>query len=80
MVECSKTEKYSINDLRSKLGLDATEYSTMSNFKSNVLDRAVSEINKHTDITVDYDQFKKDELSLTFNSELNRKLGHLNKN
>ena len=36
-----------------------TEYSTMSNFKSNVLDRAVSEINKHTEITVDYDQFKK---------------------
>ncbi len=55
----AKTEKYSVNDLRSKLGLDATEYSTMSNFKSNVLDRAVSEINKHTDITVDYDQFKK---------------------
>lgn len=55
----AKTEKYSIHDLRSKLGLDATEYSTMSNFKSNVLDRAVSEINKHTNITVDYDQFKK---------------------
>lgn len=55
----AKTEKYSIHDLRSKLGLDATEYSTMSNFKSNVLDRAVSEINKHTSITVDYDQFKK---------------------
>jgi plasmid replication initiation protein len=35
------------------------EYSTMSNFKSNVLDRAVGEINKHTNITVDYDQFKK---------------------
>ena len=55
----TKTEKYSINDLRSKLGLDATEYSTMSNFKSDVLDRAISEINKHTNITVDYDQFKK---------------------
>jgi plasmid replication initiation protein len=55
----AKTEKYSINTLRSKLGLDSTEYSTMSNFKSNVLDKAVHEINKHTDITVDYDQFKK---------------------
>ena len=31
----------------------------MSNFKSNVLDKAISEINKHTDITVDYQQFKK---------------------
>lgn len=55
----AKTEKYSINDLRSKLGLGVEEYSTMSNFKSNVLDKAISEINKHTDITVDYQQFKK---------------------
>jgi len=53
-----KTDKYSMNDLRSKLGLGVTEYSTMSNFKSNVLDKAVSEINKHTNIAVDYDQFK----------------------
>ena len=55
----AKTEKYSINDLRSKLGLGVEEYSTMSNFKSNVLDKAINEINKHTDITVDYQQFKK---------------------
>lgn len=55
----TKTEKYAINDLRSKLGLGVEEYSTMSNFKSNVLDKAISEINKHTDITVDYQQFKK---------------------
>jgi plasmid replication initiation protein len=55
----TKTEKYGINDLRSKLGLGVEEYSTMSNFKSNVLDKAISEINKHTDITVDYQQFKK---------------------
>lgn len=55
----TKTEKYNINDLRLKLGLGVEEYSTMSNFKSNVLDKAISEINKHTDITVDYQQFKK---------------------
>ncbi|MBF7686524.1 replication initiation protein [Acinetobacter sp. B10A] len=54
-----KTEKYSIASLRSKLGLEYDEYSTMSNFKSNVLDKAVNEINKHTDITIDYEQFKK---------------------
>jgi len=55
----TKTQKYNINDLRLKLGLGVEEYSTMSNFKSNVLDKAISEINKHTDITVDYQQFKK---------------------
>lgn len=58
----TKTEKYAINDLRSKLGIGVEEYSTMSNFKSNVLDKAISEINKHTDITVDYQQFKKGRL------------------
>lgn len=52
------TEKYEINDLRNKLGLAVNEYSTMSNFKVNVLDKALSEINKHTDITVNYEQFK----------------------
>lgn len=52
------TEKYEINDLRNKLGLAVNEYSTMSNFKINVLDKALSEINAHTDIIVKYEQFK----------------------
>lgn len=52
------SEKYSIDDLRSKLGLGVNEYSTMSNFKSRVLDLAVNEINKKTDIQIKYDQFK----------------------
>lgn len=54
-----KTDKYSIDDLRSKLGLTVTEYATMSNFKSNVLDKAKNEINKHTSILIDYEQFKR---------------------
>ena len=54
-----QTDKYNISDLRSKLGLDVQEYSTMSNFKSNVLDKAVAEINKHTNIHLNYEQFKK---------------------
>ena len=58
-LSAKKTEKYSIDSLRLKLGLEGTEYSTMSNFKFNVLDKAVSEINQHTDIIIDYDQFKK---------------------
>lgn len=52
------TEKYEINDLRNKLGLAVNEYGTMSNFKTNVLDKALIEINKHTDINVNYEQFK----------------------
>ncbi|WP_180044618.1 replication initiation protein RepM, partial [Acinetobacter sp. YH16039] len=53
-----KTEKYEIEDLRSKLGLGVNEYSTMSNFKINVLDKALGEINQHSDLTVSYEQFK----------------------
>lgn len=54
-----RTDKYNITDLRAKLGLDVQEYSTMSNFKSNVLDKAVSEINRHTNVNLTYEQFKK---------------------
>ena len=56
--EVGNSEKYSIDDLRSKLGLGVNEYSTMSNFKSRVLDVAVKEINDKTDITIKYEQFK----------------------
>ena len=50
---------FNLEDFRDKIGLDATEYRTMSNFKKFVLDVAVSQINKHTDITVSYEQKKK---------------------
>lgn len=52
------TQKYEIAELRSKLGLENTEYKTMSLFKVNVLDKAVEEINKKADLKVTYEQFK----------------------
>lgn len=52
------TQKYELIDLRAKLGLTDTEYKTMSLFKANVIDKAINEINKKTDITVSYEQFK----------------------
>lgn len=52
------TQKYEIEDLRDKLGLENSEYKTMSLFKVNVLDKAVAEINKKTDLSIDYEQFK----------------------
>jgi len=55
-IETSK--KYEIAELRSKLGLEDTEYSTMSNFKSRVLDVAIKEINDKADIQIKYEQFK----------------------
>lgn len=57
-MEVGKTERYEINDLRSKLGLSETEYKTMSLFKVNVLDKAVEEVNKKSDLSIKYEQFR----------------------
>lgn len=43
---------------RSKLGVEENEYKLMHQFKSRVLDLAIAQINKHTDITVSYEQHK----------------------
>lgn len=58
--DIGNSKKYSIDELRGKLGLEDNEYSTMSNFKSRVLDIAIKEINKsdNTDIQIKYEQFK----------------------
>ena len=54
------SNKYGIDELRSLLGVENTEYKTMSLFKKNVLDKAVNEINKSdkADIQIKYEQFK----------------------
>lgn len=52
------TQRYKIDELRQKLGVEPEQYKTMSNFKAKVLDRAINQINKHTDITVKYEQHK----------------------
>lgn len=56
--ELGSSKKYTIDELRSLLGVENTEYKTMSLFKVNVLDKAVKEINTKTDIQIKYDQFK----------------------
>lgn len=52
------TQKYTVSDLREKLGLEPSEYKTMSLFKTNVLDKALTEINAKSDLEVSYEQFK----------------------
>lgn len=69
-----KTEKYEINDLRSKLGLGVNEYGTMSNFKINVLDKALGEINQHTEINLSYEQFKQGRAITAVQFKLNNKV------
>ena len=57
-ISVGTTKKYELSELRAKLGLSDTEYKTMSLFKANVIDKAVNEINKKTDLRVSYEQFK----------------------
>lgn len=54
-----KMPTIAVEELRSKLGLDVLEYKAMSDFKKYVLDSAIKQINKHTDLIVKYDQEKK---------------------
>ena len=53
-----KTPTFEINQFREQLGIGVNEYSQMNNFKARVLNLAVNEINKHTDILVGYEQHK----------------------
>lgn len=54
-----KTPEFSLAEFRNQLGLLDNEYTAMNNFKKYVLDLAVSQINEHTDIKLDYEQHKK---------------------
>ncbi|MCB1660482.1 MAG: replication initiation protein RepM, partial [Pseudomonadales bacterium] len=47
-----------LDEFRSKLGIENNEYKRMGQFKEKVLDFAITQINTHTDITVDYEQHK----------------------
>ena len=54
-----ETPIFELEDFRNKLGVAVGEYSTMSNFKSYVLDLAIKQINAHTDISAEYEQHKR---------------------
>ena len=46
-------------DFREKIGLEPNEYTEMNNLKRRVLEPAINQINKHTDLTVKYEQKKR---------------------
>lgn len=54
----SKKSRVSIEDLRSELGILEYEYKRMFDFKRQVLDYAIEQINEHTDLKVSYKQHK----------------------
>lgn len=62
------TQKFLIEDLRSKLGVEPEQYKELHNLKVRVIDLAVKQINQHTDLTVAYEQHKEGRtvVALTF--------------
>lgn len=54
-----KTPEFELQDFRRKLGVKDSQYKTMSNLKSRVLEPAIKQINEYTDITVKYVQSKR---------------------
>lgn len=53
-----KTPAFELQQFRQQLGVEESKYSRMSDFKKYVLDFAVQQVNKHTDVTVKYEQHK----------------------
>ena len=54
-----ETPVFELNEFRNQLGLEKDSYIRMSDFKRNVLDFAVNQINQSTDITIEYEQHKR---------------------
>lgn len=54
-----KTPVFDLGSFRAKLGVDDNQYKLMSDFKRRVLDVAVSQVNTHTNIFVEYEQHKR---------------------
>ena len=56
--DVGNSKKYTIEEIRSLLGIGVNEYKVLADFKKRVLDLAVKEINEKADIQIKYDQFK----------------------
>lgn len=62
-----------LDELRFKFGLLDDEYRRMHDFKKRVLDMAVNEINKHTDLAVSYEQHKQGRVITGFTFAIKQK-------
>lgn len=71
--EVGKTPRIELEDFRNKIGVDDTEYTAMNDFKKRVLEPAIKQINKYTDITATYEQHKKGRLISAFSFSFKQK-------
>lgn len=54
-----KTPVLELADFRQRLGIEPDEYTRMEAFKRRVLEAAIKQINRHTDIVASYEQHKR---------------------
>ena len=71
--EIGKVPQIELSEFRNNLGVETDEYIRMSDFKMRVLDPSIDQINKHTDITVTYEQHKKGRIISGFSFKFKQK-------
>ena len=71
--DVGKVAQIEISEFRNRLGLLDSEYTAMSDFKKRVLEPSIKQINKHTDITVTYEQHKKGRIISGFSFKFKQK-------
>jgi len=65
-----------LEELRSKLGVEAHEYKRMGQFKEKVLHLAIDQINNYTDIKAEYEQHKRGRSIIGFSFNFEQKSKH----
>lgn len=64
---------FELDKLRGQLGIAINQYQMIADFKKRVLDYAINEINKHSDLTVSYEQVKKGRVISGFKFKISKK-------
>jgi plasmid replication initiation protein len=71
--EVGKVPQIELSEFRSKIGVEANEYTAMNDFKKRVLEPSIKQINEHTDIIVTYEQHKKGRIISGFSFKFKQK-------
>lgn len=64
---------FELDKLRGQLGIAINQYQVIADFKKRVLDKAISEINEHSDLVVSYEQIKKGRVISGFKFKISEK-------
>lgn len=68
-----KTPVFELQSFRGQMGVEDGKYKSIKDFKLRVLDKALSEINEHSDIKASYEQVKKGRVIVGFSFRIKEK-------